>query len=72
MEIISTSRPSFANAPLSFAIQSDAMVPDVNRKAIRNGRGAAARGSGAATKASNRIKVVRANSLLCFVAMAAL
>ncbi len=72
MEIISTPSPSFAKAPLSFAIQSDAMVPDVNRKAMRNGRAAAARVWRTATEASNRIKVVKTNSLLCFIAMAAL
>ena len=42
MEIISTSNPSFAKPPVSFAIQSDAMVPEVNKYAIRNGRVAAA------------------------------
>jgi hypothetical protein len=48
------------------------MVPDVNRKAMRKGRGAAASVSGAATKATNRITVVKANALLRFTAMAAL
>ena len=48
------------------------MVPDVNKKAMRNGRAAATRLSGAATKASNKIKVVKTLSLLWFVAMAAL
>ena len=42
MEIISTSNPSLAKPPLSFAIHIDAMVPDVNKYAIRNGRAAAA------------------------------
>ena len=31
MEIISTSKPSLAKPPVSFAIHMDAMVPDVNR-----------------------------------------
>jgi hypothetical protein len=48
------------------------MVPDVNRKAMRNGRGAAARASSAATKASNTIKGVKTNGLLRCVTMAAL
>ena len=31
MEIISTSKPSLAKPPVSFAIHIDAIVPDVNR-----------------------------------------
>ena len=31
MEIISTSNPSLAKPPVSFAIHSDAMVPEVNK-----------------------------------------
>ena len=31
MEIISTSSPSLANPPVSFAIHIEAMVPDVNK-----------------------------------------
>ena len=42
MEIISTSSPSLANPPVSFAIHIDAIVPDVNKYAIRSGRAAAA------------------------------
>ena len=42
MEIISMSSPSLAKAPVSFAIHIDAIVPDVNKYAIRSGRAAAA------------------------------
>ena len=42
MEITSTSNPSLAKPPVSFAIQSDAMVPEVSKYAIRKGRVAAA------------------------------
>src|ERR1043166_4253050 len=52
MEIISTSNPSFAKPPVSFAIHIDAMVPDVNKYAIRNGRVVAARVSLATAIAS--------------------
>jgi hypothetical protein len=42
MEITSTSNPSLAKPPVSFAIHIDAMVPEVNKYAIRNGRAVAA------------------------------
>jgi hypothetical protein len=38
MEIISTSNPSLAKPPVSFAIHIEAIVPEVNKYAIRNGR----------------------------------
>ena len=58
MEIISTSNPSLAKPPVSFAIHIDAMVPDVNRYAIRKGRAAAACVSLAATIASVKTKSI--------------
>jgi hypothetical protein len=71
MEIISTSNPSLANPPVSFAIHIDAMVPDVNKKAIRNGRGAAAWVLLAAANASVKTKSVdrirRGEVILLFV-----
>ena len=60
MEIISTSNPSLAKPPLSFAIHIDAMVPDVNKYAIRKGRGVAAGASSAgpnARKANSNVKM---------------
>jgi hypothetical protein len=66
MEIISTSKPSFANAPVSLAIHMDAIVPEVKRKAIRNGREAAAwQMEGAALKVAQRSRVtaIRAERL---------
>jgi hypothetical protein len=38
MDITSTSNPSLAKPPVSFAIHIDAMVPEVSKYAIRNGR----------------------------------
>jgi len=57
-EIISTSNPSLAKPPVSFARHIDAIVPDVNNYTIRNGRAAAAWDSGAAVKASSNMKIV--------------
>jgi len=48
------------------------MVPDENKKAMRNGRAAAARAPGAATTASRKIKIVKILSLRGVVAMTAL
>ncbi|HEX5021320.1 MAG TPA: hypothetical protein VFX54_11705 [Candidatus Binatia bacterium] len=48
------------------------MVPEVNRKAMRRGRAAAARLSADATKASNKINVVETIGLRPHVIMAAL
>src|SRR5258706_12076823 len=56
MEIISTSKPSLAKPPVSFAIHMDAMVPDVNKKAMRSGRVAAARPSVVAASASKKAR----------------
>jgi hypothetical protein len=68
MEITSTANPSLAKPPVSLAIQSDAMVPEVNKYAIRNGRVAAVAAAVTSGKAKNIHAKHHGELILLFIA----